>query len=233
MKLAAVAEPLVSIVIPVFNEEEVLPELHRRLTVSLQAMGRSYEVIFVDDGSRDKSLAAMKQLERQDPDHVRIFSFSRNFGHHIALTAGLDHAQGNPFQPNVVFRGFEASPLAGNALGLAVYVDGARFNQPFGDTVNWDLIPEHAIDTAVLQTSNPAFGLNALGGALAVRIKNGFIWHGAEAELAGGSQGSISGAAEYGVENGPFAAYVAFRGLHDHGWRDHHAHCARGRQAND
>ena len=134
---------------------------------------------------------------------------------------GLNQAQGNPFQPNVVYRGFEASPLAGNAQGLAVYVDGARFNQPFGDTVNWDLIPEQAIDTAVLQTSNPAFGLNALGGALAVRMKTGFTWQGIEAELTGGTRGSISGAAEYGVQSGPFAAYLAFRGLHDKGWRDH------------
>ncbi len=134
---------------------------------------------------------------------------------------GLNHAQGNPFQPNVVYRGFEASPLAGNAQGLAVYVDGARFNQPFGDTVNWDLIPDQAIDSAVLQTSNPAFGLNALGGALAVRLKNGFTWQGAQAELIGGTRGSVSGAAEYGVESGPFAAYLTFRGLHDEGWRDY------------
>jgi polyisoprenyl-phosphate glycosyltransferase len=87
--------PQLSIVIPVFNEEEVLPELHRRLHLALQSIGRSYELIFVDDGSRDKSLTEMKKLERQDPDHVRIFSFSRNFGHHIALTAGLDQATGD------------------------------------------------------------------------------------------------------------------------------------------
>ena len=87
--------PELSIVIPVFNEEEVLPELHRRLTLALQAMGRSYEILFVDDGSRDRSLSVMKQLEKHDSVHVRIFSFSRNFGHHIALTAGLDHAQGD------------------------------------------------------------------------------------------------------------------------------------------
>ena len=134
---------------------------------------------------------------------------------------GLEHAQGNPFQPNVVYRGFEASPLAGNAQGLAVYVEGGRFNQPFGDTVNWDLIPEQAIDDAVLQTSNPAFGLNALGGALSVGLKDGFSYQGAEVELSGGSRGSIEGALQYGAQSGPFAAYLAVRGLHDQGWRDH------------
>jgi polyisoprenyl-phosphate glycosyltransferase len=87
--------PQLSIVIPVFNEEEVLRELHRRLTDSLRAIGRTYEIILVDDGSRDKSLIVMKELSALDSDHVRIFSFSRNFGHHIALTAGLDHATGD------------------------------------------------------------------------------------------------------------------------------------------
>lgn len=87
--------PYLSIVIPVYNEEEVLPELYRRLTLAMQSFGRSYEVLLVDDGSRDKSLAVMRALEAQDPEHIRIFSFSRNFGHHIALTAGLDHATGD------------------------------------------------------------------------------------------------------------------------------------------
>jgi polyisoprenyl-phosphate glycosyltransferase len=87
--------PQLSIVIAVYNEEEVLPELHRRLHAALQAMERSYEILLVDDGSRDRSLEVMRTLERQDSEHVRIFSFSRNFGHHIALTAGLDHALGD------------------------------------------------------------------------------------------------------------------------------------------
>lgn len=86
--------PDLSVVIPVFNEEEVLPELHRRLSLVLPTMG-SYEIIYVDDGSRDRSLSVMRQLHRQDPEHTRIFSFSRNFGHHIALTAGMDHARGD------------------------------------------------------------------------------------------------------------------------------------------
>jgi len=84
-----------SIVIGVYNEEEVLPELERRLTAALEALGRSYEIILVDDGSRDGSLAIMMGLEKRDPDHIRSFSFTRNFGHHIALTAGLDQARGD------------------------------------------------------------------------------------------------------------------------------------------
>src|SRR5271157_5514813 len=61
----------------------------------------------------------------------------------------LDAAAGNPFQPNLIYHGFLASPLQGNPQGLAVYLNGARFNQPFGDTVNWDLIPDLAIDRKI------------------------------------------------------------------------------------
>ncbi|HET6401618.1 MAG TPA: GNAT family N-acetyltransferase [Candidatus Kapabacteria bacterium] len=84
-----------SIVIAVFNEEEVLAELERRLTAALRAMGKSYEIILVDDGSRDRSLPILLELCGRDPEHIRILSFTRNFGHHIALTAGLDQAQGS------------------------------------------------------------------------------------------------------------------------------------------
>ncbi|HJY51962.1 MAG TPA: Plug domain-containing protein, partial [Stellaceae bacterium] len=67
----------------------------------------------------------------------------------------LDNAAGNPFQPNLLYHGFLASPLQGNSQGLAVYLNGVRFNQPFGDTVNWDLIPDIAIDRMDLVGSNP------------------------------------------------------------------------------
>src|SRR5262249_28057543 len=77
----------------------------------------------------------------------------------------LDAAAGNPFQPTLFYHGFAASPLQGTPQGLAVYVNGMRFNQPFGDTVDWDLIPDIAIDQLNLEGSNPVFGLNALGGA--------------------------------------------------------------------
>ncbi len=111
----------------------------------------------------------------------------------------LDQAQNNPFQPNMVYRGFEASPLAGDAQGLAVYVNGVRFNQSFGDTVNWDLIPDSAVERMTLEGSNAVFGLNALGGSLAVQMKNGFTHHGASAEVSGGSFGRIEGGAELSV----------------------------------
>ena len=78
----------------------------------------------------------------------------------------LDNAAGNPFQPNLFHHGFLALPLQGNPQGLAAYLNGVRFNQPFGGTVNWDLIPDMAIDGMDLVGSNPVFGLNALVGVI-------------------------------------------------------------------
>jgi len=133
----------------------------------------------------------------------------------------LNQAQGNEFQPNLIYRGFEASPLAGNPQGLAVYLNGTRFNSPFGDTTNWDLIPDIAIDRIELAGSNPAFGLNALGGAVTVKLRDGFNYHGAQLELSGGSFGRIQGTAQYGVQSGNVATYVAGTALNEDGWRDH------------
>ncbi|HZU88499.1 MAG TPA: TonB-dependent receptor [Stellaceae bacterium] len=131
----------------------------------------------------------------------------------------LDQASGNPFQPSLFYHGFQASPLQGTPEGLAVYVNGARFNQPFGDTVEWSLIPDLAIDRMNLLGSNPVFGLNALGGALAVEMKNGFTYHGGEIDLSGGSFGKYQGEFQYGLQSGDVAAYVAASGLHEDGWR--------------
>lgn len=132
----------------------------------------------------------------------------------------LNEAQANPFQPNLLYRGFEASPLPGNAQGLAVYLDGARFNQPFGDTVDWDLVPDMAVEALDVVSSNPAFGLNALGGALGVHLKSGFSARGGSAELSGGSFGRKRAGIEYGGGNDDVAGYAAVTALDDDGWRD-------------
>ena len=131
----------------------------------------------------------------------------------------LGDAQGNPFQPNLQYRGFTASPLDGNPQGLAVYLNGVRFNAPFSDAVNWDLLPSLAIDSVNLEGANPVFGLNALGGSLSIQLKNGFTWHGGQAELYGGSFGSVDGAVQYGVRHGNQATYVATNLFHSQGWR--------------
>jgi outer membrane receptor protein involved in Fe transport len=132
----------------------------------------------------------------------------------------LDSASGNPYQPSLFYNGFEVSPLQGTSQGVAVYVNGIRFNQPFGDTVNWDLIPDVAINKINVEGSNPVFGLNALGGSFNVALKDGFSYHGAEADASGGAFGTMQGDFQYGMQSGNQAIYVAGSVIHQDGWRD-------------
>lgn len=87
-------KPVLSVVVPVFNEEAILPELHNRLTTVMRDLGEPYELVFVNDGSKDGSGAGLANLAKADP-HVRVIDFARNFGHQIAITAGMDHAGGD------------------------------------------------------------------------------------------------------------------------------------------
>ena len=89
-----IARPVFSIVAPVFNEEETLPHFYRRVVEVMEGIGDSFELVLINDGSRDGSFRTMQELHTCDP-RVRVIDFSRNFGHQIAISAGLDHARGN------------------------------------------------------------------------------------------------------------------------------------------
>jgi iron complex outermembrane recepter protein len=134
----------------------------------------------------------------------------------------VNEAQNNPLQPDVQYRGFVGSPLLGLPQGLAVYQDGVRINEPFGDTVNWALIPDSAIDTVYLMPgSNPLFGLNALGGAISIETKDGFSHPGTSAEAYGGSFGRIGVEAETGgAIDDRLSYFVTGSYLEEDGWRD-------------
>jgi len=86
--------PVISVIVPIFNEEEVIPELYRRMVAVLDAIGQPWELVCVNDGSRDESLSLLLALREQDT-RIKIINFSRNFGHQIAITAGMDYAQGD------------------------------------------------------------------------------------------------------------------------------------------
>jgi polyisoprenyl-phosphate glycosyltransferase len=119
--------PTLSVVIPVYNEQENLPPLYERLTVTLDGIGLSYEILFVDDGSRDGSLALLRELERAD-SRVVLVELARNFGHQVAISAGLDHARGDGVivmdadlqDPPEVLPRFIAAWRAGNDVVYAV-----------------------------------------------------------------------------------------------------------------
>ena len=126
----------------------------------------------------------------------------------------------NLFQPTLRFRGFTASPLLGLPQGIAVYQNGVRINEPFGDTVQFDLMPQFALDRVQLSAgSDPTYGLNALGGALALDLKNGFDNSGFSGEFSGGSFGRLTTTAEYGAGNGPWAFYGGVTHFTEDGWR--------------
>jgi outer membrane receptor protein involved in Fe transport len=136
-------------------------------------------------------------------------------------SVNLNAAQNNPFQPDLQFRGFTASPLVGNAQGLSVYQDGVRVNEPFGDAVNFELIPESAIASMnLIPGSNPLFGLNTLGGAISIQTKNGFDNPGHELEAYTGSFGRDSGTISSGGNNGTFGYFVTGSITKEDGWRD-------------
>ena len=133
--------------------------------------------------------------------------------------AALSDVQGSPFSQTFEFRGFEASPVSGAPQGLAVYLGGVRLNEAFGDSVNWDLIPEVAVERADLVTSSPTFGLNAIGGAVALTGKTGETWTGRELTVRAGSFGRGEGALQLGGKRGAFDYYIAAEGAREDGWR--------------
>jgi len=134
----------------------------------------------------------------------------------VNVNANLDDSH----QPDILYRGFEASPVLGTPQGLAVYQNGVRINEAFGDTVNWDLLPDVAIQRVTIVSSNPVYGLNAIGGAVSITMKNGFDYHGADAALSGGSFGQRAAEVQYGGNSQHFGLYVAGRALNEDGWRE-------------
>jgi outer membrane receptor protein involved in Fe transport len=133
----------------------------------------------------------------------------------------INESQENPFQPDLNYRGYTASPLLGTPEGISVYMDGVRQNQPFGDVVSWDLIPRIAIsEVALVPGSNPLFGLNSLGGAVSLETKDGRTKPGTSMGVYGGSFGRRAVEFEHGGSG--FMGlnwYVAGNLLHDDGWR--------------
>jgi outer membrane receptor protein involved in Fe transport len=135
----------------------------------------------------------------------------------------VNDVQGSPYQGDLTYRGYRASGLLGAPQGLSVYLDGVRINEPFGDVVLWDLLPEFSLQSvSVVPGANPAFGLNTLGGAIAFTTANGRSAPGVRVELGGGSFGRVRLDASYGhsdVGTG-WHQYIAASGFREDGWRD-------------
>ena len=133
----------------------------------------------------------------------------------------LNEMQGNPFQADLNYRGYTASPLLGTPQGLSIYLDGVRQNQPFGDVVSWDLIENNAIEAMTLMPgSDPLFGLNTLGGAVSIQTKDGIASPGIDGKLTYGSSGRKALDASYGGGKAAgFNWFLAANAFHESGWR--------------
>ena len=167
---------------------------------------------------RDKVPAMVQTLPAEDFSRVYSPNVVETFVQRIPGVT-TNNVQGNEFATDLRYRGFAASPVQGTPQGLAVYMQGIRVNEAFGDTVNWDLIPKVAIGRSDIWTNNPTFGLNALGGAISFQMKDGFTYNGTEFDASGGSYGRVGGSLQYGVRNGEWGLYLAAEGLKDDGWR--------------
>jgi iron complex outermembrane receptor protein len=169
--------------------------------------------------SREELPANVQSLSSKDIKESLATSLGDLMNSKLQSVNVNDYA-GNPFQMDITFRGFSASPQLGTPQGLSVFLDGVRVNEPFGDIVNWDLIPMNALSGMdVFPGSNPLFGLNTLGGALALRTKNGFEDAGVDVSFQGGSWDRKKGELTAGWNKGKLGAFIAFTGFDEEGWR--------------
>jgi outer membrane receptor protein involved in Fe transport len=132
----------------------------------------------------------------------------------------LSDAQGNAYQRTLQYRGFDSSPLNGQAQGLAVYQNGVRVNESFGDIVNWDFLPDNAVAGISVLGANPVYGLNALGGAIGITMRDGFNFQGVEIDSRFGSFGHAQGSVAVGASSGNWGAFIASEYIQDDGFRD-------------
>jgi outer membrane receptor protein involved in Fe transport len=163
-----------------------------------------------------QSLSGARLREQQELNLAELLR------RHVA-SVNVVETQGNPYQLELNYRGFTASPLLGQPQGLSVFLDGVRVNEAFGDVVNWDLIPRAALSGMTLMPgSNPLFGLNTLGGALVLQTRSGDTDPGSEVELGLGSFGRKELELSHGMSLGASThLFVALSRFEQDGWRDH------------
>jgi outer membrane receptor protein involved in Fe transport len=207
-----------------------IPRPARQLALLLAALGSSahaqttlstVEVIDTTPlpgiGIEQDRVPANVQNVRPTGDAPVIDQMNRRLG-----GVSINEIQGNPYQTDLNFRGFTASPLLGTAQGLSVFVDGVRINEGFGDVVNWDLIPRSALqEVTVVPGSNPIYGLNTLGGAVSLRTKDGRSHPGTGLEVSGGSFGRTTIGFTHGGSDEALDWFVAADSFDEDGWRDH------------
>lgn len=165
-------------------------------------------------------LGTVQKIDSDTLSRSNAMSLTEQMNSSLA-SLNINDVQNNPFQPDVQYRGFTASPLLGLPQGLSVYLNGVRFNEPFGDTVNWDLLSLSSIENVTLYSgSNPIFGQNTLGGALSLTTKNGFDFGHNEISVQMGSFGQKQINLQLGGSTDKWAYYINANSYQEDGWRD-------------
>jgi iron complex outermembrane recepter protein len=169
----------------------------------------------------DEVAANVQQIGADRVAHGKALNISEALSRMVG-SVNVNDTQGNPFQPDINFRGFTASPVLGTPQGISVFVDGVRVNESFGDAVNWDLIPSAAIARIeVIPGSDPVFGLNTLGGALTVTTKRGFEFPGTVIDAYGGSFGRRALELETGGHGERLDYFLTGNIFNENGWGEH------------
>jgi iron complex outermembrane recepter protein len=216
--MKTISRKLVPVLCLIFVNGGVLAEGHE--AVELETV----EVVGVtplqgNGVSVDKIPANVQTVNADQMKKAQTISLSDYINRYLG-SVSVNEAQNNPLQPDIYYRGFVASPLLGLPQGLSTYVNGVRFNEPFGDTTNWDLIPQGAIDNMALYPgSNPVYGLNTLGGAISIKTKTGFSAPGHQIEVYGGSWDRHSEELTTGWNNGTWGYFLDLHHFEEEGWR--------------
>jgi outer membrane receptor protein involved in Fe transport len=218
---------------PGFASRTVAVDIHSSVpvsqTITLPVEGTSTEITVFSltpigpvDQARDQMPVPVQSLTAKDLEESNALDLPQLMNKRLTSVYINDNA-GNPFQPDINYRGYSSSPLLGTPEGLSTYVDGVRQNQPFGDIVSWDLIPKVAMrDMALIPGSNPLYGLNTLGGVVTVQTKDGLTAPGAWLQITGGKfgtravEGEIGGHLPRGLNY-----YVAGNIYREDGWRQY------------
>ncbi|MBM4207855.1 MAG: TonB-dependent receptor [Gammaproteobacteria bacterium] len=197
---------------PIYAEEQNTVELDAVEVIGVTPLSGS-------NLPAEKIAANVQTVNSEQLSDAKTTSLSEYMNRYLG-SVSVNEAQNNPLQPDIYYRGFVASHLLGLPQGLSTYVNGVRFNEPFGDSVNWDLVPQGAIDTMALHPgSNPVYGLNTLGGAIAVRTKTGFSAPGHQFEAYGGSWDRHSEELTSGWNNGELGYFIDLHHFDEKGWR--------------
>lgn len=176
--------------------------------------------LIIDKGLSTTNIQSATGKEIAESKALNVTEFMNSQMQSVSL---VDY-NGNPFQQDLNFRGFTASPSIGTPQGISVYLDGVRVNEAFGEVMNWDMLPMNAIASLdLIPGSNPMFGLNTLGGALALRTKDGFTDAHLRAQLLGGAWGREQAQFSNGFNVGGFGFFTAYNHFQEDGWRDNSA----------